>query len=116
MEAMAHAAHRRLTQAFSQLTAALRRSEMNPMESALHKPPVIAAGTNWSKWVRQTHRWLSIAFTLAVIINFVAVVQKKYTNGLGLLAVFTLVLQFVTGLYLFVLPYAAKWRRKRSTD
>src|SRR5208282_3074615 len=24
---------------------------------------------NWNKWVRQTHRWLSIAFTVAVIVN-----------------------------------------------
>jgi hypothetical protein len=32
---------------------------------------------NWNKWIRQTHRWLSIAFTLAVIVNIVAVVQGK---------------------------------------
>lgn len=66
---------------------------------------------NLSKWIRQIHRWLSIVFTVAVIINGVAVVQKSYSNRLGLLAVFPLALQFVTGLYLFVLPYAAKWRR-----
>ncbi|HYV76043.1 MAG TPA: hypothetical protein VFB24_17450 [Candidatus Binatia bacterium] len=66
---------------------------------------------NWNKWVRQAHRWLSIAFTVAVIINIVAVVQGKYTAKVGLLAVATLALQFVTGLYLFVLPYATRWRR-----
>jgi len=33
----------------------------------------------------------------------------------GLLAVIALALQFVTGLYLFVLPYASKWRSGRST-
>jgi heme A synthase len=65
---------------------------------------------NWNKWVRQTHRWLSMAFTLAVIINIVAVIQRKYTNSLGLMAVLPLALQFVTGLYLFALPYATKWR------
>ena len=27
---------------------------------------------NWNKWIRQTHRWVSIAFTLAVIVNFIA--------------------------------------------
>jgi hypothetical protein len=27
---------------------------------------------NWNKWVRQIHRWLSIAFTLTVIANFIA--------------------------------------------
>jgi len=71
---------------------------------------------NWNKWVRQTHRWLSIAFTLAVIVNIVAVAQKKYTASLGLLAVLPLALLLVTGLYLFVLPYTAKWRSERRAD
>jgi hypothetical protein len=71
---------------------------------------------NWNKWVRQTHRWLSIAFTVAVIVNGIAVAQKKYTASLGLLAVLPLALQFFTGLYLFVLPYAAKWRSSSRAD
>ncbi len=71
---------------------------------------------NWNKWVRQTHRWLSIAFTVAVIVNIVAVAQKKYTASLGLLAVLPLGLLLVTGLYLFVLPYATKWRSERRAD
>jgi heme A synthase len=71
---------------------------------------------NWSKWIRQTHRWLSIAFTVAVIVNILAVVQGKYSRGVGLLAVLPLALQLFTGLYLFVLPYATKWRSGRRTD
>jgi len=71
---------------------------------------------NWNKWIRLTHRWLSIAFTVAVIVNGVAVVQGKYSSRLGLVAVFTLALQFFTGLYLFVLPYTAKWGSGRRTD
>jgi hypothetical protein len=51
-----------------------------------------------------------MAFTVAVIVNTVAVVQGKYSNRVGLLAVFPLALLLVTGLYLFVLPYATKWR------
>jgi heme A synthase len=70
---------------------------------------------NWNKWVRQTHRWLSLAFTVAVIVNIVAVVQGKYTSRVGLLAVFPLALLLFTGLYLFVLPYAAKWGSGRRT-
>jgi heme A synthase len=69
---------------------------------------------NWNHWMRQTHRWLSIAFTLVVIVNGIAVARGKYTNRLGLVAVATLALQFFTGLYLFVLPYAAKWRAQRT--
>jgi high-affinity Fe2+/Pb2+ permease len=71
---------------------------------------------NWNKWVRQTHRWLSIAFTVAVIINFVAVEQKKYTFWVGLMALLPLAMLLFTGLYLFVLPYAAKWSSGRRTD
>ena len=70
---------------------------------------------NWNKWLRQIHRWLSMAFTAAVIVNIIAIAQKKYTASVGLLAVIPLALQFVTGLYLFVLPYASKWRSGRST-
>ena len=65
---------------------------------------------NWNKWIRQTHRWLSIAFTVAVIFNGVAVAEKKYAGWMGLLAGLPLALLLLTGLYLFVLPYAAKWR------
>jgi hypothetical protein len=57
-----------------------------------------------------------MAFTVAVVINIVAVAQKRYSNQLGLLAVFPLALLLVTGLYLFVLPYASRWRSGRSTD
>jgi heme A synthase len=70
---------------------------------------------NWNKWVRQTHRWMSIAFSVAVIVNIVAVVQGKYSSRVGLLAVFPLALLLFTGLYLFVLPYAAKWDSGRRT-
>ena len=71
---------------------------------------------NWNKWVRQTHRCLSIAFTVGVIVNFVAVGLKKYTAWVGLLAALPLALQLFTGLYLFVLPYATKWGSGQRTD
>jgi heme A synthase len=71
---------------------------------------------NWNKWIQQTHRWLSIAFTVAVIINGIAVVQGKYTAKLGLLAAAMLALQFFTGMYLFMLPYATKWSSAQRTE
>jgi len=71
---------------------------------------------SWNKWFRQTHRWASVAFTVVVIVNGIAVAEKKYTNRLGLLAVFTLALQFFTGMYLFVLPYTTKWRSSQHID
>lgn len=71
---------------------------------------------NWNKWIRQSHRWFSVIFTVAITINLVAVLRGKYTNSLGLMAVATLALLFLTGVYLFVLPYAAKWRGGRRTS
>jgi hypothetical protein len=32
---------------------------------------------NWNNWLRHAHRWLSIAFTLAVIATTVALAQKE---------------------------------------
>ena len=71
---------------------------------------------NWNKWIRQTHRWLSIAFTVGVIINGVAVVRGKYTPWVAFaFALLPLALLLFTGLYLFVLPYATKWGSGRRT-
>jgi len=69
---------------------------------------------NWNMCIRQIHRWLSIAFTVAVIVNVVAMLQEKQAVWVGLLALFPLVLLLLTGLYMFVLPYAAKWRSARG--
>ena len=68
---------------------------------------------NWNTWIRQFHRWMSIAFTVAVIINIVALVQQKQENWIGFLALAPLILMLLSGLYLFVLPYAAKARSLR---
>ncbi len=71
---------------------------------------------NWNKWIRQTHRWVSIGFTAAVIVNGAAVTQGKYNAGLGLLAVAPLAVLLLSGLYLFMLPYATKWRGRRQAQ
>jgi len=85
----------------------------------MHQSPASGSSSeevslNWNKWVRQTHRWVCIAFTVGVIVNLVAVEQKKYTVWVGLLALVPLFLQLFTGWYLFVLPYATKWRSGRG--
>jgi hypothetical protein len=57
-----------------------------------------------------------MAFTMAVTVNIVAVLRGKYTASIGLLAVFPLALLLFTGLYLFVLPYATRWRSARRPE
>jgi hypothetical protein len=63
---------------------------------------------NWNRLIRQGHRWLSIAFTLAVILNVAAMMQEKQALWVGMLALVPLILLLVSGLYMFVLPYAAR--------
>lgn len=63
-----------------------------------------------NKWIRQTHRWLSIAFTVAVIANIVALGQEAPAVWVGFLALFPLALLLLSGLYLFALPYVGKRR------
>ena len=70
---------------------------------------------NWNKWFRQIHRWLSIAFTVGVIVNGIAVARGKYTTWVGLMALIPMGLLLTTGLYLFVLPHAGKWGRARRS-
>jgi hypothetical protein len=70
---------------------------------------------DWNKWIRKIHRWLSIAFTVAVIINIVALRQGQTAAWIGLLALLPRVLLLFTGLYLFVLPHTSKWRSEQRT-
>ena len=67
----------------------------------------------WNKWIRQTHRWVSIAFTVTVIANFVALAQGQPISWVTYSPLPPLALLLITGLYLFVLPYATKWRSGR---
>ena len=72
---------------------------------------------NWNSAIRQTHRWLSIAFTITVIANFVALglgQGKQPPPWVTYSPLFPLALLLFSGLYLFALPYAAKRRRNRT--
>ena len=68
---------------------------------------------SWSRWIRQIHRWLSIIFTVAVIVTFVALQQENAPVWVNYLSLPPLFLLLFTGLYLFVLPHATKWRSGR---
>ena len=65
---------------------------------------------NWNVWIRQIHRWLSVAFTAAVVANLVAMAQQTSALWVGLLALVPLILLLASGLYLFVLPYLRRGR------
>ena len=65
---------------------------------------------SWNKWIRQSHRWLAIAFTTSVVANFAAMGLGKPPFWLVYSPLLPLFLLMFSGLYMFVLPYAAKWR------
>ena len=69
---------------------------------------------NWNQWIRQIHRWLAIAFTVSVIGTFVALAQKNPVVWVSYVPLGPLALLLLTGLYLFVLPYATKWRQRNE--
>jgi len=68
---------------------------------------------NWNKWIRQSHRWVSIVFTLTVIANFVAIgVVGEPPAWVTYAPLLPLALLLFSGLYLFVLPYVTKQRSR----
>jgi hypothetical protein len=70
----------------------------------------------WHNRVRQTHRWVSVVFTVTVVINFVVLGQSEDIRlKVAYLPLLPLALLLFTGLYMFVLPYAARWRGGRRT-
>jgi hypothetical protein len=72
---------------------------------------------SWNKWLRQIHRWLSIIFTATVIANFVAMALGEPPAWVVYSPLLPLFLLLLTGLYMFVEPYAAKavgWVRREA--
>jgi hypothetical protein len=63
-----------------------------------------------NRWIRQTHRWTSVAFTLAVVANFVAMAigSGEPPPWITYAPLPPLFVQLVTGLYLFALPYIGR--------
>jgi len=71
---------------------------------------------NWNHWIRQIHRWLSIAFVVTIIVTFVALGQKPPVVWVSYVPLAPLALLLLSGLYLFLLPYLARWRGGRRAD
>ena len=67
---------------------------------------------SWNLWIRQIHRWLAVAFTLAIVLTSVALARETPVAWMSYLPLPPLFLLMLSGLYLFVLPYATRWRDK----
>jgi hypothetical protein len=53
-----------------------------------------------------------MAFTVSVIVTFVVLSQENPVVWVSYVPLFPLAFLLFTGLYLFALPYATKWRRR----
>lgn len=68
-----------------------------------------------NRWIRQTHRWVSMIFIATVILNIVVMSMAPGQQPPPLVVYSPLLPLFVlmlTGLYMFVLPYAVRWRAR----
>jgi hypothetical protein len=66
------------------------------------------AEMNWSNGIRQFHRWMSVLFTISVVVTSIALSQEKPVVWVSYVPLLPLALLFLTGAYIFLLPYVAK--------
>ena len=71
---------------------------------------------NWNVWIRQIHRWVSIIFAIIVAAIFATLgMGREPAEWVYFTPLLPLALLLVTGLYMFALPYAARWSRPRRS-
>ena len=77
------------------------------------KPGSVSPKTlpNTNKWIRKGHRWLAIAFTLAVLANLIAIERGRPPAWITYSPLLPLFLLMFTGLYMFVAPYTAALKK-----
>jgi hypothetical protein len=78
--------------------------------------PSRGVASNRGAWVRPTHRWLSIVFTLTVVANFAAMTRGQPPAWVTYSPLPPLALLLFSGLYLFALPYLNRWRARRRAS
>lgn len=66
--------------------------------------------------IRQTHRWLGIAFTVTVVVTTVALQRKEPVVWMSYLPLLPLAFLEFTGLWLLLQPHVAKWRSRRRAE
>jgi hypothetical protein len=59
-------------------------------------------------WIRRTHRWISVAFTLTVVANFAAMTQGPPPVWITYSPLPPLALLMASGIYLFIVPYTTQ--------
>jgi ABC-type polysaccharide/polyol phosphate export permease len=84
------------------------------MYARLMHPP--AKEIRVSKFIRQFHRWTSLAFMLVVVAIFAMLgLGREPEQWIYYLPLAPLFLLMITGAYMFFQPYVAKARRAKAS-
>ncbi|MCD7061171.1 hypothetical protein [Pelagibacterium xiamenense] len=71
----------------------------------------------WSVWIRQFHRWMAVIFTVVVAGIFITLgVGSEPPMWAYYLPLAPLAMLMLSGLYMYLLPYAIKWRGAKRTN
>ena len=68
---------------------------------------------NVQVWIRQSHRWVSLVFTLSVVLNFVVMAFAPPPAWITYAPLLPLALLFLSGSWLFVQPWLRHQPLKR---
>ncbi len=69
---------------------------------------------NWTGWNRIIHRWVSALFIVTVLLaTYAAASGQDQSSVLFYLPLLPLFILMASGLIMFVLHYATKWRTQR---
>jgi hypothetical protein len=81
------------------------------LRSSGHRATPSVTAMNMS--FRQIHRWTSVVFTASIIVTVIALMQEEPLVWVSYVPLLPLAVLLLTGLYLFALPYATRWRLSR---
>lgn len=65
-----------------------------------------------NRLVRQFHRWTSMVFVATIVVTMIALAQPEPMVWVSYIPLIPLFLLLGTGIYMFVLPYAQRWRAR----
>jgi ABC-type nickel/cobalt efflux system permease component RcnA len=73
--------------------------------------------TKLNKWIRLIHRWLVIPFLSVIVLLLAGMILNgsdfQLADWMNAIALGSLLLLFLSGLYLFAQHYVSKWRSSR---